>query len=299
MRCSQCKAESAYKVPGKKLLLCSSHYVKWFENGVKATIKQHKLIKKGESVAVACSGGKDSTALLFILKKLGYKVEAVAVDEGIAGYREFTLKRLKKLCSKWDVRLKIYSFNKEYKLKIDEFGREKHICTICGVLRRQLLNKAAQGFDKIATGHNLDDEAQSILMNMCQANITALSRLGPITGVVEDAGFVPRVKPLYYCEEKQSAIYVMLQGFDVPRVECPYAVSSFRNAARAALNNYSQSNPKAKQQFVENFLKRVELLRKSDVSAEKIPRCKECGEPSSRALCHACYIKRYLYNPKE
>ncbi|HAB51479.1 MAG TPA: tRNA lysidine(34) synthetase TilS, partial [Ignavibacteriales bacterium] len=61
-------------------------------------------------------------------------------------------------------------------------------CTICGIFRRYLLNKKSKELKltKLATGHNLDDEAQSIMMNQMKNNMNASARLGPKTGISND-----------------------------------------------------------------------------------------------------------------
>ena len=58
-------------------------FIKNFEFKVKNTIKKFRLLDKKDKVLVACSGGKDSTVVLYILKKLNYNVEAITIDTGL------------------------------------------------------------------------------------------------------------------------------------------------------------------------------------------------------------------------
>ncbi len=272
-------------------LMCRKHFLRYFEDKVKHTVSRFRLFEKKDLVAVACSGGKDSTAVLHILKKLGYNVEALAVDEGIKGYRNKTLEDLKRFCRDNKINLRIASFMKEFGFSLDELIKKKKIgpCMACGVLRRYLLNKASRRYELLVTGHNLDDEAQSIIMNLMKSNTHLLPRLGPKTGQVNDSKFTQRVKPLYLCSEKEVASYVFLKGFNISFNECPYAVLSFRASVRDMLNRMEADYPGTKIGIVNSFLKMLPLLKNVPIS-KRLNYCASCGEPSSRDVCNACNI---------
>lgn len=291
--CSYCKSQAAYIDINQKRY-CRKHFLSNFEKRVGTTIKRYKLLDKKERIAVACSGGKDSTTALYILNKLYKDVEAIAIDEGIKGYRKKTLDDLKRFCKMHGIKLNIYSFKKEFGFYLDKIKDKKSICMQCGVLRRYLLNQKAKGFDKLATGHNLDDEAQSILMNIYKSNIESLMRLGPISGVARDAKFVPRVKPLYLCTEKECLIYSCLMRFDVGYNECPHAGFSFRANVRDLLNEYEYKNLGSKQRLVENFLLVLPKIKKSYSRKTEIGYCDLCGEPSMAKVCNACSIVKSI-----
>jgi len=178
MRCSHCSRTTVWHAPA----LCAAHFSARFERKIEETIRAHRLIRKDDKVAVACSGGKDSTTLLFVLKRLGYDVTALAVDEGIAGYRDKTLSDLRRFCKKNKIPLRITSFEKEYGKTLDAILKKRfRACTVCGTFRRRLLNKAARRFDVLATGHNADDESQAVLMNLARAHTALFARIGPTT----------------------------------------------------------------------------------------------------------------------
>lgn len=271
---------------------CGNHFVKHFENKVLKTIKRFNLIKEEDKIIVGSSGGKDSTTILYILKKYFGNVEALAIDEGIPGYRNITLESLKKFCKEYSVPLHIYSYKSEFGFSLTEalkVNKELKPCNICGTLRRYLLNTKARCFDKIATGHNLDDEAQSIMMNLVKAQLPLLSRLGPITGNVADDGFVPRIKPLYFCTEKEVATYAVIKQFSARFNQCPHSVNSFRASIRDQLNEYEVKNRGSKVRVVNNFLKLLPGLKKQQASLN-LNHCNNCGEPSSKELCRACNL---------
>ena len=246
-QCINCGSRAAvsYEKP-----LCKVHFTEFFEENVLNTIKRFGLIKKGEKVIVGSSGGKDSTTVLHLVKKYFGKVRALAIDEGIPGYRNITLEDLEKFCDANEIPLSISSYKEEFGFSLSQalrIRKDLSPCHICGVLRRHLLNVKARKFARIATGHNLDDEAQSIMMNLVKAQIPLLSRLGPSTsGSSRD--FVPRVKPLYFCTEKEVAAYAFIKGFGLKFMQCPHSRNSFRAMIRDLLNEYEKKPPWVKEE---------------------------------------------------
>lgn len=282
MSCISCREHPVFEA------LCKEHFYKQFEARVKETIKKYGLFKKKDNVLVAASGGKDSLTTLFVLKKFGYTISALAIDEGIAGYRDDSLATLKKFCKEYSIPLKIVSFKKAFGKELDVILRKKEFspCTLCGTFRRYLMNKHAKEFDVIATGHNADDEAQAVLMNLCKANTALFPRLGPMTASGVN-GFTKRVKPLYFCTEKEILTYALLRGFSGRWDECPYAHTAFRADVRDELNRYEQTHPGTKRHILEHFLQRKEEVRFGSVSTP----CPSCGEPATTGVCKACRLK--------
>jgi uncharacterized protein (TIGR00269 family) len=281
MNCASCDLPAILDTP----LLCKEHFLQYFEGKVNETIRSHQLIPAGARVAVAVSGGKDSLTVLALLHTQGYNVTAIAIDEGIAGYREHTLADAKTACDARGIALVIKTYQELAGMTLDEMvAKKQHPCTVCGILRRHLLNIAAREFDVIATGHNADDEAQAVLMNIIKGNTELFPRLGPATGNVSGR-FTPRVKPLYFCTEKEVAMYAFLNGLLSQLNECPHAGRSYRGMVRDELNRYTQSHPGVKERILRNFL---ELKRSAPAQPKSIGECARCGEPASKPLCNAC-----------
>lgn len=300
MACRECDRNPVIEVSGNRF--CRRHFIHYFERRVLKTIRDHGLIRKGERIGVACSGGKDSMSLLHILNKISrdgkfFRLTAIGVDEGIAGYRKGTLKNLRNFCRREKIPLEIYSFKKEFGLTLDEIvkkTREKP-CSICGVLRRSVLNQRARGLglDRLAVAHNMDDEIQSILMNQFRRNIRALARLGPAPGIVKSKKFVKRVKPLYFMREKESASYAFLKGFLDGCSECPNARGSFRISLRNFINQVETRHPGSKQGITNSFLEMLPALRHA-YKGMGLEACRKCGEPCSQRECRACRILEKL-----
>lgn len=286
MKCKSCSKKAVISN------YCSDHFIDYFENTVKDTIKQFFLLKKSDKVVVAVSGGKDSLTTLYVLKKLGYKVDGLAIDEGISNYRERTLGDLDKFSKEHNIKINIILFKAEFKYDLDEILKKHKLnpCYVCGVFRRYLLNKYSKKYDVIATGHNLDDEAQAIMMNIAKAQPELLSRLGPVTGLKNSKYFTKRIKPLYLLKDREVKAYTVLKGFRVQYSECPYSFASFRASVQEELNNLEQKQPGVKLNIIQNFLDNQDKIKDKFSTTETVNTCIKCGEPSSGEICKTCEI---------
>jgi len=269
-----------------------------FESQVLKTIRENSLIKKGEKVIVAMSGGKDSTTVAYLLKKFGYNPEALHINLHMGKWSDDNMENVKTMCRQNKIPLHIFSIKKEMGNTIcyikQVVGSETNYkqCTICGILRRWLINKKARslGAKKLATGHNLDDEAQTALMNLFKGNIMLGINSGPKVGLFEDRMFVTRIKPLYYCKEDDVRKYAQSMSFPVLYQRCPCVMGAYRHEVRNHLNELEKKNPKLKENIVKSFSKILPLLREQ-VKTNSIRYCKECGEPSRNDVCKACQIR--------
>ena len=293
MKC--CNEKPIIELVGSEKL-CKMHFNEYFENKVFKTIRQFDLIGKEENLGVAVSGGKDSLTLLYILKKLSeqnpkLKITAIAINEGIEGYRDKSLATAKEFCDKNNIKLNIYSYEKEFGMPLDNMLKTLDVkpCTICGIFRRYLLNKKSRGLGltRLATGHNLDDECQSIMMNQFKNNIQASARLGPKVGVKENKSFVQRIKPLYLCTEKEVTTYAFINNLLDKFSECPNVAKSYRAQVRDMLNDFEQKFPGTKYSIVNSFLHTLPNL-KQRFKGEAVNYCTNCGEAASKDKCNAC-----------
>jgi uncharacterized protein (TIGR00269 family) len=268
------------------------------EKKAESTIKRFKLLNKKEKILVAASGGKDSTAALFILKKLGYNASAITIDVAMGNYTKKNIENLTKFCKNEKIKLYSMSIREEFggsicyiRSALASKGVKLNSCAVCGVLRRYLINKAAKHLKakKLVTGHNLDDEAQAIMMNFFRNTLQMSARLGPKTGVADAKGFIPRVKPLYFIPEKDIEKYSKIMKFPVYYGRCPCSAEVFRRFVGNALDEYEKTNPKIKQNIVDYFMKKLPRL-KQKYKKQKTSYCIKCREPSKGKICRACQI---------
>lgn len=297
--CHACESKPVYKLNSGEQL-CKKCFIKYFEKKVRKTLRVYKLVEKKDEIAVAVSGGKDSLTVLDIIHNIykenkNIQIKALMINEGIEGYRDECLQPTKKFCKERKIPLEIVSYKKEFGFNLDQVVKGRKPCSVCGVLRRNLLNTYAKklGVKKLATGHNLDDEAQTIIMNQFRKNIDASSRLGPMTGIEDHEGFIRRIKPLYFMSEKEIMTYAFIKGLTRNFNECPYNKESYRNQVREMLNNFEELYPGTKNSIVNSFMEILPALQKQEKKG-KIKLCSTCHEPSSQVTCQKCQVLEQL-----
>lgn len=260
-------------------------------------IHDYNLINEHELIAVALSGGKDSVLTLHALKNyqnyLDFDLVAVSVDEGIEGYRQHGIDAAIDNAEKLDVKLVQKSFKIEEGFALDDiYSGFKSACIPCGVFRRNILNKTAYdlGADKIATGHNLDDEIQSFLMSFARGDLIKFSKFGPELDVIHPK-LIPRIKPLWNTPEKEVGTWAILNDINIHLDECPYSHLSLRAKIKEFLNNNEDIYPGIKNNIMESFQKI--LTFESDIPSN-LNECRLCEEPTSSDICKACELKKLI-----
>jgi uncharacterized protein (TIGR00269 family) len=138
----------------------------------------------------------------------------------------------------------------------------------------------------VATGHNLDDEAQSVMMNYLKGDIERLLRFRPKR---PQPGLVPRIKPLQRISEKEVALYAMINGVFIEAGECPYARLSLRADVRDMMNRLENPFPGIKQSTLQGY-ERILDLAKGQGAQIDLASCQKCGEPCIKDLCKACEL---------
>lgn len=264
-----------------------NHYI---QNNAREVIIDYQLIKPKERVAVGLSGGKDSVLTLHLLvelrDELDFELVAVSIDEGISGYRGEGINAARVNAAKLGVELVEGSFKEEFGFTLDQAaGLYQSACIPCGVFRRQLLNKLSYelGADKLATGHNLDDEIQSFLMSFAKADFRRFSKFGPKLDRIHPK-LVPRIKPLWKIPEKDVGIWAIMNKVDVHFAECPYSHTSLRAKVKNYLNELESKRQGTKLSILESFSKTFKFQKKEIIMGV----CSKCGEPTSLNICKAC-----------
>jgi uncharacterized protein (TIGR00269 family) len=297
--CACCSEPAVYLDRRTGRHLCREHFIADVEERVLETIRSRNLIVQGDHVAIALSGGKDSTALLMILAKIlptlgPVRLSAITIDEGIAGYREDTVRSADTLVARYGLPHLTVSFPELFGGTLDTFlkGREPEACSVCGILRRKALNIAVErtGATKLATGHNLDDEAQSVFMNVLRGDLPRLVR---DSGSDSQGRFIPRIKPLMFIFEKEIAVYLMLHDAWADLPECPYAVHALRGEVRRMLATLESKHPGTMLNLMKSKAK-IEARCAGNLKVEPVRHCKECGDPCSGEICQLCKLKKTL-----
>lgn len=279
--------------------LSDSKFIEYIEKKVRDTIRKYKLFMKKDKVGVAVSGGKDSTICIYILKKLGYDVEAITIDARIGAYTQENVKNIKQVCKDNKIKLHIIDFRKEFGMSlcyIRSILKSKKInyssCMICGILKRYLLNKYSKKlkFNALATGHNLDDESQAFMMNVFRNDINLATRQGPISGAKSSEHFVKRIKPIYYISEEEAIRYSKIKDFPVNYGICPCSVGAYRRQYKNILDEFEKKHPPVKYNIVRFQERMKKLMDLENTSKGEVKKCELCGEPAAKEICNACKI---------
>ncbi|KAL1930620.1 hypothetical protein VTP01DRAFT_10782 [Rhizomucor pusillus] len=292
--CSKNKA--MIKRPKTGQQICQSCFYYVFETEIHNTIVHSKLFERGERVAIGASGGKDSTVLAHVLKTLnerydyGIELFLLSVDEGITGYRDDSLETVKRNQQQYGLPLKIVSYAELYGWSMDEIVKEvglKNNCTFCGVFRRQALDRGAVmlGAHHIVTGHNADDIAETVLMNIFRGDIARLGRCTEI--FTQGESMIKRSKPFKYTYEKEIVMYAYFKKLDYFSTECVYSPNAYRGHARTFLKDLESIRPSA----IIDIIHSGEALEvKADIKMPTQKICERCGYMSSKDVCKACVL---------
>lgn len=294
MKCNNCSEEAVYDSKYSGTQLCGKHLKESIEKRVRSEIrKQMSLGNEHTKIAVAISGGKDSSVVLYLLNKIlkerrNTEIVAVTVDEGIEGYRNNGLESASRLCSNLGIEHRVLSFEQEYSTTLDtivENDPETIPCSHCGPMRRTVMNKLAEevNADYLVLGINLDDYTQSVLMNVVRGDYDRMLRMAPHD--TEKEGLVRRALPLIRIPEKEVLLYAILSGIEYDSGWCPYFKRAQRNSFREAVEKFEEEFPGSRFAIL-NF---AEKLRAAGVQQEvKMKKCRICGNPSSSDICPVC-----------
>src|SRR5207253_8444027 len=177
----------------------------------------------------------------------------------------------------------------EYGFDIPTAGKKgsRSTCAACGLSKRYVFNRVAldHGFDVVATGHNLDDEAATLLGNTLRWQTDYIARQAPVLPAQE--GLVKKVKPLHRVSERETAAFAILRGIDYVVEECPLVAGNTQLQYKEALNHLEAASPGTKASFYLGFVDRAAPLFEHEDRAELAP-CERCGQPTTGRFCAFC-----------
>jgi len=314
MDCTKCERDAVMHAAYSGTYLCESHFVESVERRVRKRIRADDLLPSDatpedpETWVIGLSGGKDSVVLTTILQETfeqDPRVELVCltIHEGIEGYRDESLEACLELADDLGLRHEIATYADEFDLEMDDVVEDDPEnmapCAYCGVFRRDLLAKYAEEYDadKLLTGHNLDDEAETALMNVFEGNVEQMAKhfdasLGAFPDRQAQQGMIPRAKPLRDIPEKEVALYAQLRDIPVHMAECPHSSEAFRGEIQSLLLDLEENHPGTRHSIMAGYEEFAQLAAETyrGDENEDVGECVECGAPTTQDQCRKCAL---------
>lgn len=294
MKCRVCRQPAVIDVPRHNANFCQEHFERLCRDQVARAITDFSMIGAGERVLVAVSGGKDSLAVWDLLLALGYEADGLYLGLGIGEYSDASGDYARAFAEERGLRLRVLDLREEHGFDVPTAARatRRVPCSACGLSKRHLFDAAAVegGYDVVATGHNLDDEAAVLFGNTLRWDLEYLGRQLPVLPAHD--GFPRKVKPLVRLSERETAAYCVLRGIDYQVEECPMAAGNRHLGYKEALNTIERESPGTKTAFYFNFLERAASLFAASAAPPggELRRCERCGAPSQGEVCAFCRL---------
>jgi uncharacterized protein (TIGR00269 family) len=312
MDCDRCGDDAVMHAAYSGAHLCGEHLTRSVEKRVRRRVREDSLLSQDatpedpETWVIGLSGGKDSVVLTEILADTfgddpRVNLVALSIHEGIEGYRDESLAASEELAAELDIHHEIVSYESEFGVRMDDVVEDDPEnmapCAYCGVFRRDLLEEYAEelGADKLLTGHNLDDEAQTALMNFLEGDVRQVAKhfdasLGGFEEREASDSFVPRAKPLRDVPEKEVALYAHLKELPAHITECPHASEAYRGEIQELLLKLEESHPGTRHSIMSGYEELAALAADADEGGETLDECEECGSTTSGEVCRKCRL---------
>ena len=294
MKCTVCKGPAVIDLRRHNANFCPDHFLRFCRDQVTKAITDHAMIAPGERVLVAVSGGKDSLALWDLLVELGYDAEGMTIGLGIGDYSAASTDAAVAFAGERGLKLCRIDLREDYGYDIPTAATvtRRVPCSSCGMTKRHLIDAAALdgGYDVVATGHNLDDEAAVLLGNVLHWQTEYLGRQQPV--LEARPGFPRKVKPLVRLSERETAAYCVLRGIDYIVEECPMAAGNRHLRYKEALNSIEAGSPGTKHAFYFEFLSKAagHFRPEATEAQEGLAPCARCGAPTTGEVCAFCRL---------
>lgn len=291
MKCRICGKLACLDIRRHNAAFCPEHLLEHLGNQVEKCIRKFKMFTKREKILVAVSGGKDSLALWDLLLEKGYAADGLYIDLGIGEYSAASREKARVFASARGALLKEVSLVKLYGVGIGDIAKRNRrtYCSACGLVKRYIMNVVAERgeYAAVATGHNMDDEAATLLGNVLHWQIGYLERQSP-NMPPDEKGLARKVKPLCRLTERETAAYCLLKGIDYILEECPMSEGARSLLYKEVLNRLEEVSPGTKEHFYHGFLRNGKLYFEKRQTKPELVKCKKCGQPTTAAICNFC-----------
>ncbi len=289
MKCRSCRGPAVIEVRRHHAAFCAEHFLAMVRGQVERAIRRFDMLGPDDRILVAVSGGKDSLALWDLLLDLGYDASGLYLGLGIGGYSDRSHDVARSFAERRGANLVSVDLAEEHGFDVPTAGARgpRSTCAVCGLSKRYVFNRAALegGYDVVATGHNLDDEAATLLGNTLRWQTDAIARQAPMLPAAD--GLVKKVKPLHRLSELETAAYAFLRGIDYVVEECPLVAGNTQLRYKASINAIEEASPGTKAQFFLGYLERGRPLFEAQ-DRPHLTACERCGQPTTGRFCAFC-----------
>ncbi len=296
-KCTRCRAQATVRLPSHHANFCDACFLFFFRRSVRRAMKRFP-IRASEPLLVAVSGGKDSLAVWSVLQDLGWKTKGIHLDLGIEEFSEASVSAIESFASARNLPWVRYSLKDVFGYTIPEIRKRtrRKICSVCGTVKRQLLNRFAvqEGFRVIVTGHNLDDEAGRLLGNLVRNRKEYIEKHYPYLPSTHPK-LPMKIKPLYRVSADEIRTYCRLLEIDYLADACPLSRGATSHIFKEALEFLERKMHGTKRDFLFSYVEKKE----PPATEGDFGTCRQCGQPCYGDRCSVCSLQNQLKEQEE